>query len=97
MSFGGVDFYTGVIDKAALLCVRLARNHPLPYGNKRVAYLALVEFSLGTALSGHRRRWTRRLRQLSRSQQGRLPSPNSPTDGGGRSPRRLGAAEARRQ
>lgn len=27
-----------------MLCVRLARNHPLPDGNKRVAYLAVVEF-----------------------------------------------------
>lgn len=43
-SFGGVVFYPDVIDKAAVLCVRLARNHPLPDGNKRVAYLALVEF-----------------------------------------------------
>lgn len=25
-------------------CVRLARNHPLPDGNKRVAYLAMLEF-----------------------------------------------------
>jgi death-on-curing protein len=33
-----------VIDKAAVLCARLARNHPLPDGNKRVAYLALLEF-----------------------------------------------------
>lgn len=44
MSFGGVEFYPDVIDKAAVLCVRLAKNHPLPDGNKRVAYLALVEF-----------------------------------------------------
>jgi len=44
MSFAGVDFYPDVVDKAAVLCVRLARNHPLPDGNKRVAYLALVEF-----------------------------------------------------
>jgi death-on-curing protein len=43
-SFGGVEFYPDVIDKAAVLCVRLARNHPLPDGNKRVAYLALIEF-----------------------------------------------------
>ena len=42
--FGGVEFYPDVIDKAAVLCVRLARNHPLPDGNKRAAYLALVEF-----------------------------------------------------
>lgn len=44
MGFGGVEFYPDVVDKAAVLCVRLARNHPLPDGNKRVAYLALVEF-----------------------------------------------------
>jgi death-on-curing protein len=42
--FGSVEFYPDLIDKAAVLCVRLARNHPLPDGNKRVAYLALVEF-----------------------------------------------------
>ena len=33
-----------VVDKAAVLCVRLARSHPLPDGNKRVAYVALLEF-----------------------------------------------------
>jgi death-on-curing protein len=42
--FGGVESYPDLIDKAAVLCVRLARNHPLPDGNERVAYLALVEF-----------------------------------------------------
>lgn len=26
------------------MCVRLARNHPLPDGNKRAAYLAMIEF-----------------------------------------------------
>lgn len=36
-----------MIDKAAVLCVRLARNHPLPDGNKRVAYLAMLEFLAG--------------------------------------------------
>jgi death on curing protein len=44
MGFGGVEFYPDLIDKAAVLCARLARNHPLPDGNKRVAYLALLEF-----------------------------------------------------
>jgi death-on-curing protein len=44
MSFGGIEFYPDVIDKAAVLCVRLARNHPLPDGNKRVAYLSMLEF-----------------------------------------------------
>jgi death-on-curing protein len=43
-SFGDVEFYPELFDKAAVLCARLARNHPLPDGNKRVAYLALLEF-----------------------------------------------------
>jgi death-on-curing protein len=43
-AFGGVELYPDVIDKAAVLGYRLARNHPLPDGNKRVAYLAMVEF-----------------------------------------------------
>lgn len=43
-SFGGVELYPDALDKAAVLCVRLARNHPLPDGNKRVAYLAMLEF-----------------------------------------------------
>jgi death-on-curing protein len=42
--FAGVELYPDVVDKAGVLCVRLARNHPLPDGNKRVAYLALLEF-----------------------------------------------------
>jgi death on curing protein len=29
--------------KAAILCSRLVRNHPLPDGNKRVALLAMLE------------------------------------------------------
>ena len=43
-SFAGVEFYPDFVDKAAVLCARIARNHPLPDGNKRVAFLALVEF-----------------------------------------------------
>lgn len=42
--FESVELYPDVIDKAAVLCSRLARNHPLPDGNKRVAYLAMLEF-----------------------------------------------------
>lgn len=44
MSFGGVEFYPDPIMKAAVLCARLVRNHPLPDGNKRTAYLCLREF-----------------------------------------------------
>ena len=43
-SFGGEDFYADVVDKAAVLCWRLARNHPLPDGNKRVAWASLAMF-----------------------------------------------------
>jgi death-on-curing protein len=35
--FGEQDFYPDMHDKAAVLCWRLARNHPLPDGNKRAA------------------------------------------------------------
>src|SRR5487761_1696588 len=39
-SFGGEEF----IDKAAVLTCRLVWNHPLPDGNKRAAWAALVLF-----------------------------------------------------
>ncbi len=42
--FGDTDFYPDFIDKAAVLIVRLARNHPLPDGNKRAAWVALRLF-----------------------------------------------------
>lgn len=37
--FGDVDLYPDFVDKAAVLLVRLAMNHPLPDGNKRAAWL----------------------------------------------------------
>jgi len=43
---GDEDFYPDVIDKAAVLTCRLAWNHPLPDGNKRAAWAALVMFDL---------------------------------------------------
>jgi death-on-curing protein len=42
--FGDVEFYPDFIDKAAVLIVRLAKNHPLPDGNKRAAWVALRLF-----------------------------------------------------
>ena len=42
--FGNEDFYPDLTDKAAVLCWRLARNHPLPDGNKRAAWASLVMF-----------------------------------------------------
>jgi len=42
--FGDTEFYPDFIDKAAVLAVRLAKNHPLPDGNKRAAWVALRLF-----------------------------------------------------
>jgi death-on-curing protein len=38
------DFYSDFFMKAAVLCTRIARNHPLPDGNKRLAWICLVTF-----------------------------------------------------
>lgn len=43
-SFGDEDFYPDLYDKAAVLCCRLAWNHPLLDGNKRASWVALVMF-----------------------------------------------------
>jgi len=42
--FGDVEFYPEFVDKAAVLVVHIARNHPLPDGNKRLAWIALTMF-----------------------------------------------------
>ena len=42
--FGDYEAYPTLIEKAAVLVERLARNHPLPDGNKRAAFLALDRF-----------------------------------------------------
>lgn len=42
--FGEADLYPDFVDKAAVLVVRLAKNHPLPDGNKRCAWVALRLF-----------------------------------------------------
>jgi len=49
--FGDEDFYPSLFEKAAVLVVRIAGNHPLPDGNKRLAWQALTIF---LALNGHR-------------------------------------------
>lgn len=43
-AYGGQEFYRDIATKAAILCSRLVRNHPLLDGNKRVAFLCMVEF-----------------------------------------------------
>jgi death-on-curing protein len=45
-SFGDVEFYPELIDKAAVLAWHLCQNHPLPDGNKRTAWAAMRTFLL---------------------------------------------------
>ena len=42
--FGGVEAYPEFETRAAMLCWHLVKNHPLPDGNKRCAFLTMVEF-----------------------------------------------------
>jgi len=42
-SFGGVDFYPDPVERAAICCSRVIRNHPFPDGNKRVGYECMRE------------------------------------------------------
>jgi len=42
--FGETDLYPEFAEKAAVLVTRLAKNHPLPDGNKRCAWVALRLF-----------------------------------------------------
>ncbi len=43
-AFGGNDFYPEFHVKAAVLGWHLVKNHPLPDGNKRAGFIAMVEF-----------------------------------------------------
>lgn len=42
--FGDEDFYPDPEQKAAVLTVHIAMNHPLPDGNKRLAWQSLTIF-----------------------------------------------------
>ncbi len=42
--WGATDLYPDFVDKAAVLVTRLTKNHPLPDGNKRAAWVALRVF-----------------------------------------------------
>lgn len=42
-SFDGVDFFDDPVERAAICCSRIIRNHPLPDGNKRVGYECMRE------------------------------------------------------
>jgi death-on-curing protein len=49
-SFGGHDMYPEFLDQAAVLAVRISRNHPLLDGNKRLSWGCLTMFC---ALNDH--------------------------------------------
>ena len=49
--FGGIEFYPDLAIKAAVLCTRLVKNHPLPDGNKRVGFVCMIEFCLRNGLT----------------------------------------------
>jgi death-on-curing protein len=42
--FGDTEFYPDLVDKAAVLIAHLARNHPLPDGKKRAAWVTMRVF-----------------------------------------------------
>ncbi len=42
-NFAGIDFYNEPVERAAICCSRIIRNHPLPDGNKRVGYECMRE------------------------------------------------------
>ena len=51
---GDEDFYPDFVDKAAVLVVRLVKNHPLLDGNKRAGWVALRSSSISTIGDGQR-------------------------------------------
>jgi death on curing protein len=44
-AFEGVEFYPELPQKAAILCSRLVHSHPLSDGNKRTAFMCLIELA----------------------------------------------------
>jgi death-on-curing protein len=48
-TFGGVDLYPSVAEKAAALCFSLVQNHPFVDGNKRVAHAEQERLMLALA------------------------------------------------
>lgn len=42
MGFGDTLFYPDPAQRAAIVCSRIIRNHPLPDGNKRTGYICML-------------------------------------------------------
>lgn len=49
-SFSGIEFHPDLATKAAVLCTRIVKNHPLPDGNRRVGFVCMIEFCLRNGL-----------------------------------------------
>jgi len=43
-SFGDIELYPSIIDKAAIICFSIINNHPFIDGNKRVGHAAMETF-----------------------------------------------------
>lgn len=43
-AFGETELYPSIIDKAAILCFSIVKNHPFVDGNKRVGHAAMETF-----------------------------------------------------
>jgi death-on-curing protein len=43
-TFGGVDLYPTLVEKAAALCISLVQGHPFLDGNKRLGHAAMETF-----------------------------------------------------
>ena len=41
MTFGGVDLYPTISEKASALCFSIVKNHPFVDGNKRLAHAVM--------------------------------------------------------
>jgi|SRR4051812_46197666 death-on-curing protein len=50
MTFGGLDLYPSIVEKAAALCFSLVMNHPFIDGNKRVGHAAMEAILLANGL-----------------------------------------------
>lgn len=50
MTFGGVDLYSALVEKAAALGFSLIKNHPFVDGNKRIGHAAMETHLV---LNGH--------------------------------------------
>ena len=46
-TFGGMDLYPTLVEKAAALCLSLVLDHPFVDGNKRVGHAAMETFLVG--------------------------------------------------